>query len=56
MLAKIRGELVLVGMNQGRIPWRIGNRGRYKALAALGGAAKRLAVSLWIDQDHHDHS
>jgi transposase-like protein len=49
----VRGEVVVCGLSDGRIPWPIGKRGRAKSLVVCGGLAaavrqeSNLAVCHW---------
>src|SRR6516225_4659061 len=37
-----RGEVALVGLSAGRIPWPVGKRGSARALAIFGGLAEAI--------------
>src|SRR4051812_43075632 len=39
---EVRGEVVVVGLTDGRIPWPVGKRGRAKALVVFGGLARAV--------------
>jgi hypothetical protein len=56
---EVRGEVTVVGMTAGRIPWPVGKRGRAKAPVVAAGLARALraeaaqAVAHWWGRSAH---
>src|SRR5262249_19146465 len=54
VFCEVRGEVTIVGLSSGRIPWPIGKRGRSKSFAVYGGLADAIrreaaiAVCYWF--------
>jgi hypothetical protein len=42
VMCEVRGEVTLVGLTDGRVPWPIGKRGRPKSYAVIGGLADAI--------------
>src|SRR5262245_9744285 len=59
VMDEVRGEVTVVGLTAGRVPWPVGKRGRAKAIVVAGGLAKAIrteaaqAVAYWWGLNVH---
>jgi hypothetical protein len=53
VICDVRGEVELVGLTGGLIPWPIGKRGRHKAIAVFGALSEAIRRESGVAVAHH---